>query len=179
MRRDKTTEEQIQALHKNVKLLKLYHHHAFELGDADFLGEVAGKLRLLIYRSKTCHPLLLDLMEKLGISVRLGLTGPGGGSADVQEYFHNVCGVFPSDRTGNRVEVKRIDIVSRWANQIGAGHEDPAIDIEFEELLQHQFFVNQRQIAVDELRRSSSFVLKVYEYFVADYEKKGRAKPEA
>lgn len=170
-RRDKTDEELIDALKRHVRLLQEYHQRAFEGSESDYYGEVAGKIRLLIYRSRTCHPLLLDLMQKYQIEVRLNLIGPGNRSANVEEFFENVSGAFRSQRTGDLIEVTRIKIVRSWAQQIGSSHEDPSIEEDFDELLSQDFFVNNRQIAVDELRRSSHFVLHVAKFFFDDYEK--------
>jgi hypothetical protein len=155
-----------------VTLLQDFHRRAFEENDATYYGEVAGKLRLLVYRSKTCHPLLRDLMDKLGIHVRMNLIGPGHRSADIDEYFGSICGMFHSQRTGKKIELTPMDVVSSWAHQIGASHEDPAIDEDFAEFLSHDFFVRNRQIAVDELRRASKFVLAVAKFFFHYYEKR-------
>lgn len=154
-----------------MSLLEEYHKKAFEEGDANYYGEVAGKLRLLIYRSRTCHPLLLDLMEKFSITIRLDLIAPGNRSADIDEYFNSPCGAFRSERTNQLVEISRIGVVRTWAQQIGSSHEDASIDDDFSEYLSHGFYINGRQIAVDELRRSSKFVLNVAKFFFKDYEK--------
>lgn len=167
----RTDEELVEALRRHFTLLKEYHEKAFEEGDANYYGEVAGKLRLLIYRSRTCHPLLLDLMEKFSITVRLDLIGPGNRSADIDGYFHRPCGAFRSERTNQLIEITRMGVVRSWAQQIGSSHEDPSIDDNFSEYLSHGFYINGRQIAVDELRRSSKFVLNVAKFFFEDYEK--------
>lgn len=50
-------------------------------------------------------------------------------------------------------------VLTTWTHQIGASHENPSIDYEFSEYLSHELFMNARQIAVDELRRASNFVI--------------------
>lgn len=167
----RTDEDLLISLRKHISLLQDYHNYAFSDNDSRYYGEVAGKLRLLIYRSRTCKPLLLDLMDKYNIKVRLNLIGPGNRHADIQEYFHEVCGVFQSPTSKKLVKIKPIDIIRIWAEQIGASHEDKEVDKNFFELLSHQFFINNRQIAVDELRRSSSFVLTTAKFFFEDIDK--------
>ncbi len=158
--------ELIQALQDHIDLLREFHNKAFNKGDSKYLGEVAGKLRLLVYRSPTCKPLLRDLMDKFNTDIRLDLSGPGNRSADIDEYFNQVCGAFRSSKTGDLIKVTRMNIVRTWAQQIGSSHEDSSVDEDFAELLNHGLFVNSRQIAVDELRRSSQFVLAVADAFL-------------
>ena len=58
--------EMTLALVRHTRLLQRTCEHAFAQDDADYLGEVAGKLRLLSVRSKQNEPLLLRVMEVNG-----------------------------------------------------------------------------------------------------------------
>lgn len=167
----RSDEELLEALNRHVALLNDYHNKAFIENDSKYFGEVAGKLRLLLYRSRTCKPLLLDLMKKFRIEIRLNLIGPGNRSANIDEYFNRVCGAFRSSKTNNLIEITRMQVVTTWAQQIGANHEDTSIDEDFIELISQGFFINGRQIAVDELRRSSQFTLGVADEFLKDISK--------
>jgi hypothetical protein len=53
----------VEALRRHVRLLRLYAAHAFDDGDADYLGEVAAKLRLLVVKKWNNEPLLIRLMH--------------------------------------------------------------------------------------------------------------------
>jgi hypothetical protein len=50
-----------------VTLLRRYGEHAFESRDEDYIGEVAGKLRLLVLAKQQNVPLLIKLMNDCGI----------------------------------------------------------------------------------------------------------------
>jgi hypothetical protein len=64
----------IAALRRHVELLRIYAHHAFQERNELFLGEVAGKLRMLVAEhGRSQRSLLLDLMDELGANVRLKL----------------------------------------------------------------------------------------------------------
>src|SRR5262249_24368935 len=67
----------IAALRRHVELLRIYAHHAFQERNELFLGEVAGKLRMLVAEhGRSQRSLLLDLMDELGADVRLKLNLP-------------------------------------------------------------------------------------------------------
>src|SRR5690242_15642906 len=67
----------IAALRRHVELLKVYAHHAFQERNELFLGEVAGKLRMLVAEhGRSQRPLLLDLMDELGADILFKLNLP-------------------------------------------------------------------------------------------------------
>lgn len=168
----RSNTELIQALRGHIDLLREYHNKAFNDGDSKYLGEVAGKLRLLVYDRGRNTPLLKNIMKKFNIDVRLEMIGrafPKG--ANIDEYFNHVCGAFRPTDGKKPIEVTPLGIVATWAQQMGSSHEDPSLGREFAELIHHGFFINGRQIAVDELRRASKFILLVADYFFQDLEK--------
>ena len=69
-------EELVEALRQHTDLLADYGQRAFGGGDERYLGEVAGKLRLLVYDRGRNRPLLLDLMQAFGLDVQVTLNGP-------------------------------------------------------------------------------------------------------
>ena len=67
----------VAALRRHVELLRVYAHHAFQERNELFLGEVAGKLRMLVAEhGRSQRPLLLDLMDELDADVRFKLDLP-------------------------------------------------------------------------------------------------------
>ena len=66
-------EELVEALRQHTDLLADYGQRAFGGGDERYLGEVAGKLRLLVYDRGRNRPLLLDLMQAFGLDVQVTL----------------------------------------------------------------------------------------------------------
>ncbi len=69
-------EELVQALERHLRLLQEYAQKAFQEGNFDYGGEIAGKLRLLVTKFGSNRPLLLDLMAKTDISPLITLGGP-------------------------------------------------------------------------------------------------------
>lgn len=115
----------LESLRKHVNLLRKYHEKVFTEGDTDYLGEVAGKLRLLVYDRGRNKPLLKDMMKKFDIDVRLEMIGPGfPNGADIDEYFNHICGAFRPIDEEEFIEVTPMGIVSTWAQQMGSSHED-------------------------------------------------------
>lgn len=168
----RSDEDLLESLGRHIRLLRDYNVKAFKENNADYLGEVAGKLRLLVYERGRNKPLLKDTMKKFNIDVRLEMIGPAfPNGANIGEYFSHVCGAFGSTDGKERIEVTPMGVVVTWAQQMGSSHEDPLLDKEFAELINHGLFINGRQIAVDELRRASKFVLLAAEYFFQDLEK--------
>lgn len=66
----------VEALQRHVRLLKEYAVKAFEDANSDYFGEVAGKLRLLLYDGGMNTPLLLKLMDEFSADIRITLGGP-------------------------------------------------------------------------------------------------------
>ena len=61
----------VAALRRHVELLRAYAHYVFQERNELFLGEVAGKLRMLVAEhGRSQRPLLLDLMDELDADVR-------------------------------------------------------------------------------------------------------------
>jgi hypothetical protein len=65
----RSQSEMLEALKEHRDLLREYHDRACMGGDNRFLGEVAGKLRLLVLKTGRNRPLLLDLMVQFGADV--------------------------------------------------------------------------------------------------------------
>ena len=100
----RSDENLIDSLLTHISLLEEYYKRAFDKKDERFYGEVAGKLRLLIYESKTCKPLLLTVMTKYNIVVRLDLLNPRNENVDIHEYLSKTCFVFRDTVTNKLYE---------------------------------------------------------------------------
>jgi hypothetical protein len=59
---NRSLAEGVKALKRHIRLLSEYSKRAFEESDYDYLGEIAGKLRLLVCADSGL-PLLLELMD--------------------------------------------------------------------------------------------------------------------
>jgi hypothetical protein len=110
--------------------LKIYAHRAFQDRDELFLGEVAGKLRMLV----TAHgqrPLLLDLMDELGVNVRFKLDLPPVQDPDYDKeitlrHYMRRTALGVATGSGFRM-LNHSQFVCDWANQYGTAHEGAAV----------------------------------------------------
>ena len=50
-------------------ILEDFHQRACREGQTRYLGEIAGKLRVLVHQGRTNRALLLDLMSETGVAV--------------------------------------------------------------------------------------------------------------
>jgi hypothetical protein len=110
-----------------MSLLEEYYRKAFEEGDDRYLGEIAGKLRLLVVRGKRNRPLLLDFMEKVNSSVKVSLDSPIiTEPITIDEYLDQLM-LFVRLKDGP-ISFTNREFVLAWAQQHGAAHEDIAHD---------------------------------------------------
>src|SRR5438105_1473256 len=78
-RRDRSArslDEMTGALLRHTRLLCEYMYRAFDEGDADYLGEVACKLRLLAVKSRQNEALIQRVMSEHSLNITLRLDWP-------------------------------------------------------------------------------------------------------
>jgi hypothetical protein len=68
--------ELVQTLRRHVELLRDCGKRAFEDENPDYLGEVAGKLRLLVLDRGSNKPLLLGLMREFDVDIEVTIKAP-------------------------------------------------------------------------------------------------------
>jgi hypothetical protein len=176
-RRDREVAELIEALERHVRLLKEYSERAFEGGESDFGGEIAGKLRLLVTRSNTNRPLLLDLMSRAGINPVVALGGPPvqplsgkpgpGDKLTLEEYMGlDAVGIRVADEF---VLLDKTQLIRLWAQQAGAAHEDWSLEPTLDAILRAGTFIGGLPAAFAELRATTETVIHVAELFMSEY----------
>jgi hypothetical protein len=122
------------ALRNHATLLSGYIEAA-AAGDPLYLGEIAGKLRLLVIRKDGHKPLLLRVAELTGDELTVTLDAPpipplpgqpGAGDSIAIETFLDLVAVALStpDSGGRLVPLSNREFVTTWAEQYGAAHED-------------------------------------------------------
>lgn len=138
---NRTIEDMIARLKEHCALLREYHDKACRAGERRYLGEIAGKLRLLTYKSGSNQPLLLDLMKALDIPVSFDTIGvfPERGIC-LEKYLE---GTAIEIRVADKVEkLSRLDLIALWSQQSGSAHEDWALEPRLSAVFQIAFFVN-------------------------------------
>lgn len=108
----------VTALKRHVRLLWAYVANAQT--DADYFGEIAGKLRLLIVQGKSNRPLLLEVADAYGLAV--SVDEPGDPYRSFEAFLDNNM-----LKVGDRAITFR-EVICRWAEQSGGAHEDWALD---------------------------------------------------
>lgn len=168
----RTELELVSRLKAHCDLLDEYYQKACVKGDEKYFGEIAGKLRVLVYRNKSNRPLLLDLMETAGIGILVQLNKPRGLSEQTLEEFIDgfQCAIrLPS---GNLAELSRRDLISLWAQQYGAAHEDWKLDERLVAALTQGLHIGDQQIARRAICSICRTVLRVSRHFLSIHDSK-------
>ena len=165
----------VEALRRHVKLLKDFAAKAFNKGDNNYLGEVAAKLRLLVYEQGRNKPLLLALMDEFGLDIPIKLGGPPikpvpgqpgpGDEVSLRQYLGlTAYGI----RTPSRgfVQLTKKELIGIWAAQHGAAHEDWELQEEFAVARDCGIYIGGTPALAAELRVTTESVLYVAEKFL-------------
>lgn len=117
----RSRDEMVQALARHTRLLRAYAELA--LSNEDYLGEIAGKLRLLIVETKQNTPLLLAVANEFAIDLK-----PSASTAlTYSEFLDSMAFAYNLD-SPDFVTVSYRDLIRSWAEQQGAPHEDWDVD---------------------------------------------------
>ena len=169
----------VAALKRHLRLLRSFAQMAFNEGDSDYGGEVAGKLRLLVTRFRSNRPLLLDLMRETEIEPTVTLGGPPinrqpgepgpGDEVTLEEYLQMVAiGIrIPS---GNFVTLSKSQFIRAWAEQTGSSHEDWTMEPALAEILSLRLHLGGLPVELQELRVTTNTVLQVADRFLHEFE---------
>jgi hypothetical protein len=130
--------ELVQTLTDEVAKLWHFSKLAFEEGKDEYLGEVAGKLRVLVCETRTNRPLLIGLMDEFGIDLGITVDGPPGWelapgiSAGDQVRFREWLDMvaFVCQTSEGQAQITKRQIILAWAQQTGSAHQDWALDEE-------------------------------------------------
>ena len=174
----------LKALQSQTDLLKDYYHKAFVEKKTIYLGEIAGKLRLLVIDEGTNKALLLRLMKEFDDEFLFTLNGPTGKSRaskyqsgdriSIQEFL-NVESHWSDDpkkrkTTGIEIITKR-DLIKRWSQQLGSAHQDWAVDEDLHKFLKPEFYFNGIPLQGIELKATAKIILDICEQFLSKHKK--------
>ena len=165
----------VEALQRHVRLLKDYAVKAFRDVKPDYFGEVAAKLRLLCYEGGMNKPLLLHLMDTFESDIRLTLGGPPtqtelghpgpGDQITLREYLTLEAAGVQTPSKGFVMLTKK-ELISNWANQHGAAHEDWELEETLFSLLRAGIYVGSLPMIAKELEVTTEAVLSVANQFL-------------
>ena len=131
-------------LHEQIRLLEEHIQQLTINKKSEYLGEIAGKLRLLVYERGNNIPLLLSLMDEFQIASKikvegnldtipidvLPLTHPfPGDEITLREYLNMVA--FWRDVHKKTIVYTHNDFIKIGSQQDGAAHIDSKLDEHF------------------------------------------------
>ena len=156
----------VEHLILHLGLLEDFNKKAFAEGNQDYLGEISGKLRLLVYKGKSNTPLLLELMKYFNFNRLLNFEKPWGKeTSTLKEYLESTAfGINVPNR--GFVEISVIDYIRLIAEQYGSAHEDWKINDELAYLLESGIFIQGLSSASAILKSISETILLVGKEFL-------------
>lgn len=164
----------LESLQRHARLLREFSDRAFQGRDYDYLGEVAAKLRLLVYEGGRNKPLLLALMDEFELEVPIKLGGPPvkplpgqptpGDEVSLRDYLTLTAYGIRTPSKGF-VELTKKELISIWAAQHGAAHEDWDLDEKFAVARDSGLFIGGIPALAAELRVTTNTVLDAADKF--------------
>jgi hypothetical protein len=163
----------IASLWRHVELLKVYAHHAFQERNELFLGEVAGKLRMLVAEhGGSRQSLLLDLMDELDADVPFKLDLPPVQDPEYDKeitlrHYMKRRALGIATGSGFRM-LSHSEFIREWANQYGTAHEAWRVTEHFLNARHAGVYIGGEAANVATLRRITNTVLHVADRFLAE-----------
>lgn len=167
--------ELLASLRRHVKLLKEYSVRAFRDHDQDYLGEISGKLRLLVCKFGRHKPLLQALMDEFELNIRITIDGPPnvqsppdlpsvGDQISLQEYL--ALPAYGIKTSTGFVEITKEQLIRVWAEKHGPAHEDWSLPEEFVTAINTQILIFGLSPIEHELKVTTETVLFVADEFL-------------
>lgn len=168
----------LRSLIENLQLLAEYHSRAFEQNDPRLLGEVAGKLRILAVRKRMNRPLLIDLMEKFGSTIKVTFPWPPNKDPkSLVDFMDETCLVIRTP-SGSKAHFTNLEFVSTWSQQHGAAHQDWEHDEGFVAARSSGLIVGGVDAHVRLLRGISRTVILIGDAFLTELARAGVIGPQ-
>ena len=157
------------ALKKHIELLRQYYHLAFQERNPHYYGEIAGKLRLLVYENGQ-RGLLTSLMKEMGVDIPIKLDVPfGKKQVTLQEYLNSLAYEIKTPHGLKHVTI--IDLIKMWAQQDGSAHEDWHHDEEYVAFKESGISIGGDHVSALQLKITTGIILSVAEQFIEKLEK--------
>jgi len=133
----RSDEDLLKTLEEEVDKLKELYFKTFREEDLKYLGDVAGKLRVLVYEGGKNKPLLLHLMDKFEINILITLDGPpvqplpgqpSPGDKITLRRFLDLLAVEIRVKSGDFMKSTKKELIAKWSQQSGGAHQDWELD---------------------------------------------------
>ena len=178
--------ELLTTLQDQIKLLRKYHVEAFQKGDFAYLGEIAGKLRMLVYEGGRNKPLLLSLMDKFQIEIPFVLHGPHGpifpgqistgqpkeGDIISLRQFLELTAYWRDSPTKGAINLSKKELIAKWAQQDGAAHQDHELDEVYDTSRSSGIYIGGLPGNAAEFKVTTETILLVAEKFLKELKNK-------
>ena len=175
----------LKTLQAQTDLLRDYYYKAFVEKKTHYLGEIAGKLRLLVIDEGTNKALLLRLMKIFDDEILIGLSGPprksyttnyrSGDKISVKEFLDLEASYNDEAKKRKKNEpmevITKRKLIKQWSQQFGSAHQDWEIDEDFHRFLGPQFYVGGISLQGLELKTIAGVILGVCEKFLSKHKK--------
>ena len=156
----------IKLLHHLTLLLDYSHKAFYDYEHETYIGEVAGKLRVLVINTGQNKALLLKLMDEFEYEFKF-FTPPRPNKMTLDEYIQGFAG-FSRDK----YEFTNEKLIKYIAQQTGASHEDWTISNELHHLLKEEMQLMGGPTVMFMLRPIANTVLMVATSFLIHLHRK-------
>lgn len=170
----------MESLRSQVSLLHEFYNQAFQNGDEKYFGEIAGKLRLLVYEGGRNKPLLLSLMDECEIEIQVVLNGPpvnplqgqpkAGDKISLRQYL-NLFAIAIRTPSNELAQLTKKELIAKWSQQHGSAHHDWVLDEDLASALNTVIFIGGIPALAAELKVTTETVLHVANTFLNKVEK--------
>jgi hypothetical protein len=131
--------ELVEQLRAHVSLLPDYVPRAEE-GDRRYLGEIAGKLRLLVLDKGANKASLLRIADRAHVDLRIHLDRPpvrdpaipADNIVTLRQYLDLLAVALRVTPESDLEQLTNAEFIALWAQQHGAAHEDWSLDERFQ-----------------------------------------------
>jgi len=175
----------LKTLQSQTDLLRDYYYKAFVEKKTYYLGEIAGKLRLLVIDEGSNKALLLKLMNKFDDEILITLKGPprksytskykNGDKISIKEFLNLEASYNDEAKKRKKNEAMEIitkrKLIKQWSQQFGSAHQDWTIDEDLHKFLKPQFYVCGIPFQGLELKATAKVILNVCEQFLSKHKK--------
>ena len=177
----RTDEDLLKTLKEEIQKLKEFYYLVYYKDDLKYLGEIAGKLRILVVDEggKRHKALLLELMDKFNCHIPYVHDGPPmidpphPGDELSLRVFLDLRAYMGRTRSGELADMTKKDVIIAWSQQRGSAHQDWEIEEDLDSFLNSGTMLNVNGLPIHalELRATTKIVLNIADKFLKKIQK--------